>query len=347
MVSGWNRRKKILAILTGTLILATVAGALYERHAVRRDARRFPPPGKLVDVGGRRLHLLCIGMGSPVVLFEQAGFANSASFAVARTAIAADTRVCSYDRVGIGWSDPAPQKVTAGMMADDLRRLLDAARITNPIVIVASSIGGVTAELFARRYQDRVAGLVFLDAGNSEAAARTVASHAMFPVSLGCGAAKAVGTVGLLRLIDPWDLRREKSVQNERSAALMYGSKPWVMLCAIVRGAHETLEEFAAAPPLRRELPVTALSAETRESFLPPALARIIGTPGGDTADLRETHRHLAQQSARGTWRVVPGSDHLIASSQPQVVVDAVSEMVRLKPDATTEVSGSARRAER
>ena len=269
LVSGWNRRKKILAILTGTLILATVAGALYERHAVRRDVRRFPPPGRLVDVGGRRLHLLCIGMGSPVVLFEQAGFANSASFAVARTAISAHTRVCSYDRVGIGWSDPAPRTVTAGMMADDLRRLLDASGITNPIVIVASSIGGVTAELFARRYPDRLAGLIFLDAGNSEAAARTVASHAMLPVSLGCGAAQAVGAVGLLRLIDPWDLRREKSAQNERSAALMYGSKPWVMLCAIVRGAHDTLEEFAAAPPLRRELPGRRSARKRGRAFCP------------------------------------------------------------------------------
>ncbi len=343
----------ILAGIAGALVLAGVSGALYERYAVRRDARRFPAPGQRVDVGARRLHLLCIGSGSPVVVFEQAGFANSASFAVARTALAQHARVCSYDRAGIGWSDPAPRTVTAGMMADHLRRLLDAAAIPGPVVIVTSSIGGITAEMFARRHPDRVAGLVFLDAGNSEAAARTVAGHAMLPVSLGCGAAKAIGAAGLMRLIDPWDLRRDTSVQNERSAALMYGAKPWVMLCAIVRGAHETLEEFAAAPPLRRELPVTALSAETRESFLPPALARIIGTPGGNTADLRKTHQHLAQGSAYGKWKVVPGSDHLIASSQPQAVVDAVSEMIfRLKAEATepgrvNPVSASTRRAGR
>lgn len=333
----WTRWKRILAGITGVLALAAVAGALYERHAVHRDQRRFPPPGVRVDVGGRQLHLLCIGSGSPVVLFEQAGFANSASFGVARTAIAARTRVCSYDRTGIGWSDPGPRTITAGLMTNDLRRLLDAASIAQPIVIVASSIGGVTAELFARRYPERVAGLVFLDAGNSEAAARTVAGNAASIVGLGCSAAKAIGSVGFLRLIDPWDLRHEKTVQSERSAALMYGAKPWVMLCGIVRGARETLEEFAAAPPLRREIPVTALSAETRESFLPPALARIIGTPGGNTAALRETHQHLAQRSAHGTWRVVPGSDHLIASSRPQAVVDAVREMI----------SASARRAAR
>jgi pimeloyl-ACP methyl ester carboxylesterase len=238
--------------------------------------------------------------------------------------------------MGIGWSDPGPREITAGMLATDLRRLLDAARIGGPIIIVGSSIGGLTTELFARRYPEHVAGLVFLDAGNSEAAARTVASHATFPVGLGCGAAQAIGAVGVLRLIDPWDLRHQKTAQSERSAALMYGAKPWVMLCGIARGARETLEEFAAAPPLRRELAVTALSAETRESFLPPALARIIGTPGGDTAALRETHQHLARGSAYGKWTVVPGSDHLIAGSRPQAVVDAVSEMIfRLKAEAT------------
>jgi pimeloyl-ACP methyl ester carboxylesterase len=321
----------LLVIFIGGPLL----GWTYEQYAVRRDARRFPPPGQLVDIGGRRLHLICIGSGRPVVLFEQAGFANSASFTVARTALAQHTRVCSYDRVGIGWSDPGPRKITAGLMAEDLRRLLDAASVDQPIVIVASSIGGVTAEYFARRHPDRVAGIVFLDAGNSEAAARISASNIPFLVSLGCGIAKTAGSVGFLRLIDPWDLRREQTAQSERSAALMYGAKPWVMLCGIVRGGPDTLAEFAAAPPLRRELPVTALSAETRESLLPPRLARIVGTPGGDTAVLRGTHQHLAQGSAYGKWKVVPGSDHLIASSQPQAVVDAVLEMVRLKPDTT------------
>ena len=336
MVGGWKRWKVILAGIALALALGSVAGSLYERHAVRRDAQRFPPPGQLVDVGGRRLHLLCIGSGGPVVLFEQAGFANSASFAAARTAIAAHTRVCSYDRMGIGWSDPGPREITAGMLATDLRRLLDAAAIPGPIVLVASSIGGITAEMFARRHSDRVAGLVFLDAGNSDSAARAGSTNIALLAAVACGATRAAGVTGIMRLLDPWDLRHEDTEQAARSARLMYGSKPWEMLCAVIRAGRTTLDEFAAAPPLRRDLPLTVLSAETRESFVPPALARLAGTPGGSVDALRETHRRLARQSARGTWRVVPGSDHLIASSQPQAVVDAVLEMIfRLKAEAT------------
>jgi len=337
-----KRWKLVLATFLGTLLLAAAAGALYERQATRRDERQFPPPGQLVDVGGRRLHLLCIGSGNPVVLFEQAGFANSTSFTTARTAISRHTRVCSYDRMGVGWSDPGPGTISGGLLANDLRRLLDASNIREPIVIVASSIGGVPAELFARRYPERVAGLVFLDAGNSEAVERVRARDLRVLSAITCGAARAASSVGLMRVLDPWDLRNERTEQAARSAALMYGAKPWLMLCGMVRAGLTTLDEFAAVPPLRREIPVTALSAESREALLPPALARMFGTPGGQVEAIRRTHQHLAQGSAHGTWKVVPGSDHLIASSQPQAVVDAVLEMVRLKPD-TTGINVSAR----
>jgi len=108
------------------------------------------------------------------------------------------------------------------------------------------------------------------------------------------------------------------------------------MLCAMVRGGEATVSEFDEAPPLRRDIPITALSADTREEFLPPALASWIRLRGSVDA-LRESHQRLAQGSARGVWRMVPGSSHLIASSRPQVVIDAVTDMVRLKPDTTRE----------
>ena len=326
-------------------VLTAAGGALYERHAVRRDAGRFPPPGQLVDVGARRLHLLCIGSGSPPVVFEGSGFGNSASFSVAPSSLAVHTRVCSYDRMGVGWSDPGPREISAGLLAEGLRRLLDADRIREPIVVVASSVGGLTAELFARRHPERVAGLVFLDAANSDTIAFAMERNLATLAGTACSAATPVGAVGLLRLLDPWDLREERTEQAARSAALMYGAKPWVTLCAIVRARRATLREFDAAPPLRRELPVTAYSADTRESLLPPALARVVGTPG-PVPHLRETHQRLAQRSAHGIWKIVPGSDHLIASSQPQAVVHAVLAMVRLKPD-TTSVSASSRTEER
>jgi pimeloyl-ACP methyl ester carboxylesterase len=331
-----GRRPSRRRLILRTLLLIVVGGPLigwaYEQYAVRRDARRFPPPGQFVQVEpARRLHYVCSGSGRPLVLFEVSGFSNSASFAAARSEIARHTRVCIYDRVGIGWSDRAPSTIPVSMLARDLGTLLDELSPGAPAVLVASSIGGLPVEFFARQHPGRVAGLVFLDAGNSTAV-RGALNRNYVPTlaTVACSVVRAAGAIGLVRLLDPWHQRREGE-RSARAAALLYGAKPWVMLCAMVRAAEATVSEFDEAPPLRREIPITALSAETREEFLPPALAGWIQLRGSVDA-LRETHRRLAQGSARGVWRVVPGSSHLIASSRPQAVIDAVSPMISGSP---------------
>ena len=332
----WRRR--LLRVLLAVSIGGPLIGWIYEQYAVRRDAKRFPPPGQFVHVDpARRLHYVCSGpvlrsfsgggSGSPLVLFEVSGFSNSLSFQEARAGLSQRTRVCSYDRMGIGWSDRAPSRVPVSMLAKDLGLLLDTLSPREPAVVVASSIGGVTAEFFARRHPERVAGLVFLDAGNSYLLRGRLNSYLPTLGSVACGVLRAASAIALVRMWDPWQMRRERSEGSARSAAVMYGAKPWVMLCGMVRAGQTTLEELEKAPPLRRDIPVTALSAETREEFLPPALADWIAIRRPVDA-LRETHQRLAQGSARGVWRVIPGSSHLIAGSQPQAVIAAVTEMI-------------------
>ena len=332
----WTRRRKFFAALLVIFVGGPAVGWIYEQYAVRRDQRLFPAPGQFADAGGRRLHYVCGGSGTPLVLFEVSGFSNAMSFRDARSGLARRTRVCSYDRMGIGWSDPGPTEITAGMLAADLRRLLDTLSPREPVIVVASSIGGLPAEMFARRHPERVAGLVFLDAGNGEAVARLPERDIPLVSRSACRAVQAASAIGLVRLFDPWRLRQRS--ESARSAAVMYGSKPWVMLCAMVRAGNTTIREFASVPQLPRDLPVTALSAETREAFLPPAMSTWVQI-NEPVERLRETHRHLAGRSSRGVWRVVPGSDHLIASSQPQAVVDAVLDMIRASQTATVPVS--------
>jgi pimeloyl-ACP methyl ester carboxylesterase len=304
-------------------------GWAYEQYAVRRDAKRFPPPGQFVQVEPvRRLHYVCSGSGSPLVLFEVSGFSNSMSFVQARAGLSQLTRVCSYDRVGIGWSDRAPSTVPVSMLAEDLAKLLDTLSPQTPAILVASSIGGLPVEYYARQHPARVSGLVFLDAANSQIARGALNRHYVPTLAAAaCGALRAAGAIALVRMWDPWHMRNDRSESSARSAAVMYGAKPWVMLCGMVRAGDASVSEFDEAPPLRREIPITALSADTREEFLPPALAGWIQLRGSVDA-LRETHKRLAAGSARGVWRVVPGSSHLIASSQPQAVIDAVTDLI-------------------
>jgi len=319
-------------VTAGIVALLPLAGWLYERAAEARDARTFPPPGRLVDVGGRRLHLLCIGNGRPVVLFEASGFSNSDSSSIARTSLAAHTTVCSYDRRGVGWSDPSPSAISIGELANDLRSLQDRAGIPSPLLIVTSSMGGWVSEMFARRHPDRVAGLVFLDAGNSEVLTRVTAEMGgwtWLELKTACATASVAGRAGLIRLVDPYGFRREGTAEGERSAALVYGAQPWRAICAVVRGSAHTMAEFASAPALRADLPIAVLSADQPGGLMPLGLPGSIAPRALDTlrVELRKANERLANRSNRGSWQLVR-SGHLIARDRPSLVVDVVLEML-------------------
>lgn len=136
--------------------------------ATARDRRAFPPVGRLVDAGGYRLHLYCLGTGTPTVLFES-GFGMSLNaWALVQPAVARFTRACSYDRPGYGWSDEPPDPRTGTRAAEDLHRMLANADIPGPYVLVGHSMGGGQVRLFAKRYPKDVVGLVIVASGNEE-----------------------------------------------------------------------------------------------------------------------------------------------------------------------------------
>jgi len=317
------RVKRFVLIVLATLLSAAAAGTIYQTVSVRRDAARFPPPGRLVDVGGRRLHLLCIGDGRATVIFEASMMSSSVSFAEARAAISRRARVCSYDRMGTGWSDAAPANISIGALADDLDRLLDRAVASPPYIVEAASIGGLVAELYARRHPERVAGMVFVDAGHS-AVLESVAPRVTAAVTAEACLLPLAARLGLLRAIDPLGLRH--ATAGDDAMWRVYRVEPMMALCRMVRDRETTLREFREAPPLRADVPLTVLTAESSEGLLPFGLA---GAQADALArDWRDLQQQLSRRSSRGTWRMVAGSDHLIGSSQPHAVAAAVLELL-------------------
>jgi pimeloyl-ACP methyl ester carboxylesterase len=225
----------------------------------------------------------------------------------------------------MGFSDPAPGDVSSGDLARDLAVLQDRARLRWPLVIVASSIGGLTAEMFARQFPERVAGLVFLDAANSlTLAERADLSGWVTPAAC---ASSALSRFGVIRLLDPFAFGAESSDDARRAAALTYNFRPWGQMCAMARGLRRSVEEFATAPPLRSDLPLRVLSASSSDELLPPSMRRFVDVESV-RALARESHIRFAKQSSRGTWAEVPDSTHLIAGSQPEAVADVVFELL-------------------
>lgn len=133
-----------------------------------------PPPGQRVDIGGRALHLYCTGPqgAQPTVIIEAGLGGMGAFYHWVQLGLSQQTRVCSYDRAGLGWSDDSPEPRDAEHMVRDLHELLRVAHVTPPYVLAGHSLGGLLILAYTRRYPDEVAGLAFLDSSHPQQKAR-------------------------------------------------------------------------------------------------------------------------------------------------------------------------------
>lgn len=164
-------RKVVSRLLTVGLLAIVFAGSAIHAQDTNGITFEAPPsaPGSLIDVGGYRLHLYCTGAGgqdAPTVILEP-GFARfSLNMRALQEVLAGDARVCAYDHAGFGWSDPAPADVprTTRQLSDELYTLLEQSGESAPYILVAHSLGGFVAHLFAAQHADQVAGLILLDA---------------------------------------------------------------------------------------------------------------------------------------------------------------------------------------
>jgi pimeloyl-ACP methyl ester carboxylesterase len=126
----------------------------------------YPPPGHLIDIGRRRLHLYCTGKGTPTVILMAGGAAFSIDWALVQPQLAESTRVCSYDRAGLGWSGPGPEDNIVEENVSDLHAVLQATGEHGPYVLVGASIAGIYIQAYQRAFPADVAALVFTNSSN-------------------------------------------------------------------------------------------------------------------------------------------------------------------------------------
>ncbi len=141
-------------------------GGLYQATTPAPQVAAGTMPGRLIDVGGYRLHLSCTGDGSPTVVLLNGLGETSPQWARVNPAIATTTRVCAYDRAGQGWSDDSPNRADATNAAADLHHVLSAAGESGPYVLAGHSIGGVHALTYTAMYPQDVVGVVLLDSAS-------------------------------------------------------------------------------------------------------------------------------------------------------------------------------------
>ena len=197
-----NVLQTVGVVIAGILALAGI-GALWQMIASRRDHRRYPAPGRLVDVGGHCLHIVVTGQptANATVVLEAGMASMSANWAWVRDDLARDHRVITYDRAGLGWSEGGRAAMDTATSADDLHALLGASGIAPPYVLAGHSYGGLVSRVFADHYPDEVVGIVLVDASHPDQWVNIPASRDGRTVALGNRVTASLARVGLLRLM--------------------------------------------------------------------------------------------------------------------------------------------------
>src|SRR5215208_3427476 len=135
----------------------------YQAIATELAERAYPAPGEMVDVGGYSLHINCVGQDSPTVVLDAGSGGFSAHWVRVQREVSGTTRVCAYDRAGMGWSEMGPDPRDAKQITSELHTLLSKAGIEGPYVLVGHSFGGMDMQTYTARYPNEVAGLVLVD----------------------------------------------------------------------------------------------------------------------------------------------------------------------------------------
>ena len=321
---------KIIGLgLVGVALVLACAGAAYQWIAHSRDMRLNPPPGQLVDVGGYRMHLYCIGQGSPTVVLESGLGDSWLPWYKVQPTIAQFTRVCSYDRAGLGWSDPSPHPRTSKVIAEELHTLLHTAGMAGPFLLVGHSFGGMNVRMYARLFPAEVAGVVLVDSVHPDQQRRRTPEQmraiAAFLRVLGLQADTI--PFGISRLMG-WCGNGPAEIRPMlRTVECRMG--PWREHVAEEGSFEESAEQARAAGPLG-SIPLVVLSHDPEKLYPVPGRSP---RPAKEFNPLwEEFQSELALLSTNGSRVIATGSGHYIQYDRPDLVIEAVKKLVAPGP---------------
>jgi pimeloyl-ACP methyl ester carboxylesterase len=307
------------------LIALVLLGVAFQAIAIELDKRNYPPPGQLYTVNGHQMHIFCTGEGSPTVILQAGGFADSIWWYRVQSQLAEHTRVCAFDRPGMGWSEPTTEPRDALTLMAELHMLLEEGDVRPPYVMAGHSWGAVLTRIYAAQYPQEIEGITlvdsallrpkrFADQSEFDAWKATFAGqHTLFGV---------MTRLGLPRLTDPGvfqnagyppDIALELVSMRSRNEALdtdfaEFHTEMWA------------LTEASAAAEDLGDLPMAVLWApeswKNQDVYL---------------ADLPAARAEISTYSSNSVTRAVEGADHIsiLGNEQyAQQVSDAILDVI-------------------
>jgi pimeloyl-ACP methyl ester carboxylesterase len=316
----------ILVFLLGVVILLFVAGSAWQAVAGRAETRQYLPPGRLVDVGGYRLHIYCTGerqADRPTVILEGGAPEWSLHWQKVQPELAKSARVCSYDRAGYGWSEPGPQPRTVKNMTGELHTLLANAGESGPYLLVAHSLWGPLAQLYQHTYPTEVTGMVLIETWSAdlfapmpEPIAQTLPIAQAMKVLAPFGIPRLLGETGVLPLADllqagllPEDLRPVYRAQY-------YSPNFWATYYAEYAMMEEDAQELKDLTGLG-SLPLVVIEAGKRAEDDYPS-----------DAVWDQTLRQEAALSSNGRLVLAADTGHFVQLEAPQLVIEEIQNLL-------------------
>lgn len=275
---------------------------------------------------GRRMHLVCAGEGTPVVVLDYgAGGTVKKDWGELAAVIAkqAQTKVCAYDRAGRGLSDPASTPRTAAAVASDMEQMLTAANIAPPYVLAGHSLGSYHVRQFANAYADKTAGLVLIDpSGDGQVARFNAVIPKVMKLQQDMFKAQAeMNCIGRLREapVSPNDPLAQQCGGNDPEAI-------WATKSEIEEMPAASTQQLTASRRSYGDMPLIVLTRTDYERDMPPDFT------AEDKANMRSVweamHAEMAALSTRGEHRFVAGASHYIQRDAPDAVVAAIADVV-------------------
>jgi len=331
---------EILLLVSAALVVLLISGFIYQTIATARDERRFPPPGRMLEAAGCRLHLIDSESGSTAVIFESGISASCLNWTEVRTEVAEFARACAYDRAGLGWSPRVSAPRVTTRLIEELHALLAEANVPAPHLLVGHSFGGLLVSAYAARYPTEVAGLILVDPLPADEWRNAPETHLR---TLGTGVRLArrgamLARIGLVRLAlqllaggsrrVPKVIARLSSGQGESLISRLVGEvgKMPREVWPIIRAHWSQPKSFLAMADYLESLPASSSEAAALGD-LPPIPITILSAGHSTPAQLAERDE-VTRRSTMGRHIVAAKSGHWIQLDQPDLLIQIVREMV-------------------
>lgn len=319
----WRWTKRALIGLIGLILVLLLSGAIYQFVATKIDERKYPPPGRLVDVGGYRLHLNCTGEGTPTIVMDAGLGGGSLDWSTVQPEVAKFARVCTYDRAGIGWSDAGAEPRTSQQIVKELHTLLGNGGVQAPFVLVGHSLGGINVQLYASQYPNEVAGMVLVDSSHEDQFSRKDVQQipSFFPLLIKVltpfGVARIINKVGTPLPNLPPDIEAER-------AAIYSHTRSMYAVADEMSAIPTNAAQLRASPMRLDDKPLIVLTRGMKEA-----------TPSSKPEESerteqvwRELQADLARRSSNGKQIIAEKSGHYIQFYQPDLVIDAIRQVI-------------------